>query len=99
MVFLWGQRGQIIPRSCAGVQYTQNMPEFLLVALTVIVLFAFWPRAGQAVDGWSLGGAFFLAGPLGAVLTQTHLAFWGWMLLAFAVWVMAQWLRDKWRTQ
>ena len=73
------------------------MPESMLTAFCVV--FLFWPKAGQRIDGWCLGGAFFLAAPLGWILLQTHLVFVGLALMSFAAWVMARWLRDKWRSQ
>lgn len=75
------------------------MPEFLLVSFAVLIMVTCWPHSGAPVGSVSLAGAFFVAAPLGWVLAQTKLAFFGWALLAFAAWVLGRWLWDKWAAQ
>jgi len=75
------------------------MNDYFLAAAAVLVLITCWPASDAPVDGISLAGAVFVALPLGGALAQSPLAFWGWALLAFAAFVLARWLRDKWQAQ
>jgi hypothetical protein len=75
------------------------MFDFMLAALTVLILFTFWPPATSPVGAVSLVGAVFVAAPLGWLLAQSPMAGFGWMMLAFAAYVLTRWMREKWQAQ